>query len=371
TAFAVGLAAGLGCWAFLMFGWFLAAAAVPAALAIRRKGVPLVHVAVAGAGGLVGLLPFLWSMALSQVEVFRAASGFSHDRPLGAVLGQRLRWLGEILLSDPEMRTTLWGGPPRLPWGQVALAGGLLAAGLVVAAFRLQGGRLLVWHRSAAVCLVLLAGPLLLADWALVPHHFIALVPLAAAVLALAGFRLGAAVPRLRAEVLVAAAAYLGAALWWDGRMWRGLRDTGGIDQWSDAIYLVHDYLQAVPPGGEVAIADWGLHNNLIVLSNNRLRTREVFWGATRETSGFGRPWREEIVAGGRYLLNSGANRHFLEPDDGLRRALATSGRRYRHLLFRQRNGTPFAELYEMEPFPPGPLPPPLAGEPRITLVTR
>lgn len=98
------------------------------------------------------------------------------------------------------------------------------------------------------------------------------------------------------------------------------------------------------------SVLDWGLQNNLFVLSNGRIRSRELFWGASRERTGQGVAWRDEVVGGGVYVTNSTENLNFPAATHGFLDALTASGRSYRKLEFREKMGRPYAEIFEIPP---------------------
>src|SRR5215213_692531 len=101
----------------------------------------------------------------------------------------------------------------------------------------------------------------------------------------------------------------------------RGLVATGGVDMWSDAMRSV---AREAP---DADILDWGLYNNLYVVTKGRTRSRELFWSATAKYSGRGVAWQAEIARGGAYLEPSWIL--FTEPRAGFQRALRESGQPY------------------------------------------
>jgi hypothetical protein len=124
----------------------------------------------------------------------------------------------------------------------------------------------------------------------------------------------------------------------------RGLRATGGIDAWSDAGAIV-----ASDPDVKTAdVIDWGLYNNLYVLTNGALQGRELFWGATITHAGNGISWRTEIGRGGAYLVP--ARSYFPQARSGFMSALRESGQSYTSRGFLQRNGQRYADLYRVSP---------------------
>ena len=118
---------------------------------------------------------------------------------------------------------------------------------------------------------------------------------------------------------------------------------------WSDAIYSVRDYLISNHTGKEIKILDWGLQNNLYVLSNAGIQSREIFWGSTQQRTGAGTPWSDLIAGGGVFLTNSSGNLHFPDSTQGFVAALLASGRPFHRVVFDQKRGQAYAELYELQ----------------------
>jgi hypothetical protein len=143
---------------------------------------------------------------------------------------------------------------------------------------------------------------------------------------------------------------YVGSAAYWDWCAARAFRATGGVGSWSDAIFSVSDYLHTNLSGREVNILDWGLKNNLFVLSNGKLEAPEMFWGATPLGTSSGVPWRDVISRGGVFLTNSPGNINFPAATNGVLSALATAGYASHRVEFRQGTGAPYAEIIEVFP---------------------
>jgi hypothetical protein len=215
------------------------------------------------------------------------------------------------------------------------------------------------FHRLAGVATIVVSAIMVTTRAPVAEHHVVGLVPFFAAVAALV-FTGGA---RWRRIVGAGAAAiYLFIAVTQIGIAIRGLRSTGGVGIWSDAINAVaHD---REVTGAEVGIVDWGLYNNLYVLTRARIRGRELFWGSTETYTRDGVSWDAEIARGGTYLIPAAPI--FPKGRSGFQRALQASGRRYAVRTFLQRNGQPYAELYELDgpsSGPPGHLLPRSRGE--------
>jgi hypothetical protein len=144
--------------------------------------------------------------------------------------------------------------------------------------------------------------------------------------------------------------AYTGAAMYWQGAAIQGLRRTGGIGQWSDAINPLALYLEEKHSAKPIKILDWGLQTNLFVITDGKVRTQEIFGEATAEQSGLHRPWLEEIRDGGIFVLNGPENRMIPAASVAFLKSLAAARPRLQRRIFQQRNHVPFAEVVEIEP---------------------
>ena len=145
----------------------------------------------------------------------------------------------------------------------------------------------------------------------------------------------------------VVAALYFGTAVYWDWAARRGLLLTGGGGVWSDATTAVARYLDA-RGGPPVRIMDWGFHLPITVLTNDRVRARELFWW---DPYGPQAPvWHEEIVPGGVYLTHADGYLNFPRTTARYRVALARSGLNYSTIVFNDRRGRPHSELVEIAP---------------------
>jgi hypothetical protein len=351
-AFLMGLLAGVGVWNRANFLWLLAAVLVAVSIAYGRRALPPWRHAIAlGAGAIVGVAPMLLYQAGSRFEILqsirhgRVAAGF------GERLARRLAMLPEVLLLDVENRQ-IWGGAVPIPAWQGFFVVAAVAAGGILCLWRAEslnsaGAR---FRRAAVLTLALFLAIMLASGLNVAPHHLVTAVPLAAAV-TVAGFRTLA--QRWRPGRLLGAAVaivYFSLAAGWDLGAAREMRRTGGLGSWSDAIFGVGRYLEATHRGREVTALDWGLATNLFVVTGGRSPVREAYWGATRHHSGNGLAWRSLIYRGGLFLTNSEGNRHFPESSEGFRAALEASGSRFRVVAFRQRSGTPYADLFEVQP---------------------
>jgi hypothetical protein len=138
---------------------------------------------------------------------------------------------------------------------------------------------------------------------------------------------------------------YFGSTLFWQIAAIQGLRSSGGVGVWSDAVLPLAEYLEQKYPSREVQILDWGLQNNLYVITDARLRTREIFWGATPRQS-----WEGTVRRGGVFVLNGPGNRQFPAATEGFLRTLAEVHPVARTIRIQQNDGATYAEIIEIEP---------------------
>jgi hypothetical protein len=351
AAFWVGAAVGLGVWARANYVWMLGALA--AALVIsagRRLLAPVSHWLAFAIGGLVGGFPFLLYQGLSGGGTWQAVSMFAVTGTLAQRLQHRLWMLSETVLSNGEHHR-IWGGPVSLPVWQLWLFPIVILASCIVG-LRFKG-----LPRLASLTLLFYTMTFFFTSLPIGEHHLMTLVPIAAMVVVLGWERM--APPHI--VVLFFAAIYAGSAMYWDWAALSGLRATGGVGAWSDGIYALTERLRADYPGREIQVLDWGLQNNIYVLSDAQVRTRELFWDSTESKTDSNLSWIEEIRRGGVFLLNGPRNRQIPATSIGFLRALAEGRPTMRRYTVPQRSGIPFAEVIDIVPdtLGTGPAPPP------------
>ncbi len=353
SAFWLGLALGLGIWARANFLWLLAAMLIAAALVWKGALFErLSHYGAMAGGMLLGGLPFLVYQIVSQGGTWEAQTMFRLSQGLKELLSQRFVLLGGALFSDGEHRA-MWNGPALPDW-QRWLFPAVVAVCCVVCLAIPAKPHQRRWARAVAVAFLCLAAFLFTSRLPVAEHHLIVLVPLAAAVVSIAGCLMLA---RYRASwpVIVAlGVVYAASACYWQISAIRGLYATGGIGPWSDAVFALSDHLERKYPWREIQVLDWGLLNNLYVLSDGELRAREIYEHATAELSAARRPWTAEIARGGVFLINGPENGQFSLATAGFLKALAQVKPPVRHVVFEQRDGAVYAEIYEVDPTPAG-----------------
>jgi hypothetical protein len=333
-AFGLGFAAGFSVWCRANCAWFLFAATVTAILIYRRDIRRYLREARwIVTGGVVGAAPFLLFQIASRGAIFRFMESMGatsrDDR-----LVRRLGALATVLVSSSEGRK-IWGGPGVPTWQLLAFSFLAIVSIVIALASRDRFARFL------ALNAIILAAIMVVSRLPVVDHHMVGLLPVVAATAAVVwsnGPRWRSALgPAILVVYVVIALMNLAASI-------RGVRATGGIDAWSDA----GDIAAADPDSKTADVIDWGLYNNLYVLTNGSLQGRELFWGATTTHAGNSISWRAEIGRGGTYLLP--ATGHFPQARAGFLRALRESQQSYTSRRFLQRNGRLYAELYRVTP---------------------
>jgi len=328
AAFLLGVAMGFGIWARANFLWLLLAFAVAAVLVLRRRSLPpVVHLAAMGAGGVIGGAPFLIYQIVSGGGTWEAIGMFTTEETLAQKLAVRWRMFSEVLLSDREHRA-IWDGPPLPEWQVWLFPAIVMAATLVCLISRKPLGRVF------ALAFLIMGSLLFFSRLPVAEHHLIVLVPLAAVISVL-----GAEIAwnrRTRVAIVVAAVLYFGSALHWQMSAWRRITETGGVGQWSDAVYPLAEHLMQNYPGVEVRILDWGLQNNLYLLTGGKLRSREMIEYPAGAAS-----------RGGVFLINGPANRNFPQATEAFLKELETLRAKVLRYRVRQRNGTVYAEIFD------------------------
>lgn len=353
ASFWLGLAMGVGIWGRVNFLWFLGASLVASWIVLRRKILPSVTCFIAWlAGGALGIAPLI----IYEFASHTATYGYimiMRVQSITALIPSRLKMLCQVLLSDPEQRW-IWNGPLMPSW-ELYFFPVLLSFALLICLLwkendnpqRPDGPR---WRRITALTFILFAAVMVFSNLNVTYHHLLDLVPIGAVAVVLASSALIHRWNAAKIPVLVVGLIYLSLAMHWDLLAAREIRRTGGVGVWSNAIYSVNDYLRVNYPGCEVKVLDWGLGYNLVFLSNGTIRQTELFWEASKEKTGYGLSWKDEVTRGGLYLTHPNARLGFPLGTRGFQEALRESGRPFRQWEFTEQNGAPFAELYLVPP---------------------
>jgi hypothetical protein len=344
AAFVVGLTLGFAIWARANFIWVIIAVLAATVLTLGKQMlVPRAHWIVAGAGAILGGLPFLIYQAVSRGGTWQALDMFATQDSLGERLLSRLVMFSETLLAEGEHRA-MWNGPPMPVWERWLFPLIVLGACAVCLASRK------VWPRVTALAFVFLGAILLYSRLEVSEHHLVELLPFAVAIAVFASSLLTERFRISRAIIAALALLYIASALYWQGAAIQGLRATGGVGIWSDALIPLAEQLERNYPTREIKILDWGLQDNLYVVTDGRLQTREMFWNATREQSGVPRPWIEEIRDGGIFVLNGSDHRQLPAASEGFLEAFQQGNPEAHRIIIPQRNGAPYAEIFDIVP---------------------
>jgi hypothetical protein len=348
AAFWLGVAMGLGVWARANFIWLLMALFAAALIVLRRRMLqPFSHWAAAALGGAAGGAPFLLYQIISRGGTWEAVGMFSSHETLGQLLSARWIMFSETLLSDREHRA-IWDGPPLPDWQRWLFPAIVLAASVVCLAAWNERDRIrATWARVVTLSFLFLGAFLFFSKMPVAEHHMVVLVPLAAVVTVFASIMIASRYGWGKMAVSCLGIVYFSSAIYWQIAAIRGLSASGGIGQWSDAVFTLSEYLQQKYPGHEIKILDWGLQNNLYILSDGKIRSREIFGDVSNwpQTA-----WVEEIRRGGVFLLNGPANRQFPAASAGFLQALAAARPSAKRFTVSQQSGVPYAEIIEIVP---------------------
>jgi hypothetical protein len=328
-----GIALGFGVWCRANFIWLIVGLAVALALTLRRelladKTRTLKLLGAIAIGGLIGGAPFLLYQVISKGGTLEATQMFVDNRPWPEVLATRTVNLAEALLIDREHKV-MWEGPETPAWQRWLVFAGVMLALLL--AF-LRRDRL---SRGLSITFLLLALFLFLSRMPVAEHHFIVLTPLAMALVALAAQ--GPKVVRLLQIGFVVL--FLTFALHWQTLAWNGLERTGGVGVWSDGINSLADLLARQKRLDEtVLILDWGFQNNLYVITDGQLKTREVFEASK---------WEDLLNLGGTFVIFGPDFRQFPEPTTSFLAALDQWPGTPKRFAIRQPDGLIYAEVIQ------------------------
>ena len=352
SAFLLGVCLGFAVWCRANYVWLFTGVLLALAIVLRRELLSTIrHWPVLVAGGAVGSLPLIVYQIASHLGTFQFMQAASGGASLLQLVPPRLA-MGAQTLVDVSGRRRIWGGPDPAGW-QVLLLGLLLVISVVTCLLatvkNASRGKV---YRVSALALVFTIGLTLTSPVRLGPHHFIVYLPLAAFVVLAALQVVRSRWRAARFLVLTVGVGYAAVALSWDIRTAVGMRQTGGLGMWSDGVFAVADTIETKHRGKTINVLDWGLTNNLYVLTSGGFRPRELYWGGTSERTGLGTTWPEEISRGGLYLLSGQSNAFKKDVGEAFRQAVEESGLSYTKAEFRQKNGQIYAQLYEISTRP-------------------
>lgn len=348
NAFLLGLSAGFATWVRANFLWLLAAALVAAFLIARRDliGRPTNWAAAAG-GFALGAAPFLAYQIVSGGGTWQALGMFDSKETLTQRLYVRLVLFSESLLSDREHRA-MWGGMEMPAWQRWTMLVSVVVSVPVSLFYAERCGMRGRLTRAFAVTFVILAAVLFLSKLEVSEHHLVILLPLAAAVVVLSFLWLMKRFPPAKFIAVGFAVVYGLAAIQWQAFAIQGLARTGGVGVWSDAMYPLAGRLMQSYPNREITILDWGLQNNLYVITDAKLKTREALWDLPADPAAQSELWLEAIRRGGVFLLHGPEYRQFPVPSRTFLESLESSGVSFDKIDIRQKNGSVYAEIIEI-----------------------
>ena len=119
------------------------------------------------------------------------------------------------------------------------------------------------------------------------------------------------------------------------------------MGQWSVAVFSLAEYLQQKYPTQDIKVLDWGLEDNLFVLSDGKIHAREIYGDVTSPADP---RWEGEIRKGGVFLMNGPFNRQFPAASTGFLDALAAARPAMRRFSIPQRSGVPYAMILDIQP---------------------
>jgi len=348
---------GLGVYDKANFLWIVVAVPVAAAL-LDYRGVRarLDRRAAAwtAAAFALGCLPFLaYNASWPPRTIKPALAGTLHvagGNPSGNPIVQlwlRVRTLYQLLdgRTLAELFAGRSGGPPVLP----VLS--LVAVAAVVVLYALRPFR----ARLRAAMFVVLVGLLVLVASALTPggsypHHVLLAYPAPHFALAAVAVQ-GASLLRRYGRVAGAAgvAACVAMSLTTTAGVLSRLRENGGVGNFSDGIYTLDRYLERREAGRRLVVVDWGIFQNLVALSNGRLRAVELWDELNANEPVRGRVLAELGDRSARYVLHAPTATNFPRARRRFFVEVRRSGLQPR--LMRRittRRGQPLFEIYRL-----------------------
>jgi len=351
AAFLVGAGMGFALWARANFLWLLAAVFVASLIVLRKRMLlPLSHWAAMAGGGIVGGLPLLVYEIQSKGGTLAVVDRLPAGPSLGLRLSTRLVMLSETFLMDNERRA-MWDGPTMPDWQRWLFPAVIFASCLACLLVRRARSRAEIeWARIVSLSFLFLGAMLFLTSMGIAEHHLIVLLPFAVVMTVLASSMVWLRYRGTRMAIAAVAILYIGCTSYWNFSAIQGLRRTGGVGRWSDSLISLGKRLEKEYPSQELQIMDWGLMNNLYIVTNGRLNLQEVFWEATEQQSWMKRPWQEEIRSGGVFLVTGSTLRAFPAPIEGFLQALAETRPVTRRATVLQRNGLPYAQIIDIRP---------------------
>jgi 4-amino-4-deoxy-L-arabinose transferase-like glycosyltransferase len=320
------LSLGLGVYDKADFVWIIAGVAV-AAFALDRRRVArrlLRRGMLAGAAAfLIGCLPLVvynlsWpprTLGASLEGKLHLRYGNGSGNP-AIELWERIRLLGRLL--DGERVSRDLGG---IAYGWPALPLAALTAFVAVSLLytrkelrpRIRPGFFMV------LCTVFTLAATALTPGGGGPQHVLLVYPFphlllagALAELASLGSARRSATARVTVGILVVS--LVAAGIWSNQRTMSRLHRTGGTANFSSAIYDLNDYLLAHDRNRRIVAVDWGIHHNLVGLSQGRLSSLDLWLPLNEPGTPRGTLRADLTRPDYRYVLHSRAETNFQLP---------------------------------------------------------
>jgi len=348
SAVLLGLSLGLAVWARLNFLWLIGATAVSAAVCARGCGTVLRKSwRSLAAGFAIGCSPLILFEVLSRGATLRFMRAASPNRgPWFRRVAARLPSFAETLLSDSEHRG-IWNGP-LLPTWQIAFTVTLVLVGvgaaLLLPKLASESEDKCAWRKGSALTLCLFALVMAGSRLNVSEHHLVTAVPVAAVATVLGIRRIASSSKAAKVGFAVAGAAFVALCLLWDVRSAIGIRSTGGVRHWSEAIEDVAATLRTEAPGATARVFSWGLGDNIFVLTGGAVAPREEFW--EMNARGEGMNCGDVVGRGGYFLIGPSTT----EVARAVRSCLTGFRGRSRKWTFREGSGAIYAELFRISP---------------------
>ena len=347
----LGVICGAAVWGRLNFVWILFAVVVGMGVAFGWRSLVRVRAWLLWTTAFVfGSAPLLiyHFQNPSALQSFMSSHGAYHNGPeFWEYVVYRLRIFSEILFSDGEHRA-IWTRT-IVDWGNSFLWVIVLGAGIWCMLRRSTKSFADRWVRCIGSISVVLFVVCLTSQLPIAEHHLVMLIPFLSVCLVVVlhdVLKLGRAGRIFAWSVGIG---YFAAALGLDAAAAIAIHRTGGLGMWSDAIDSVNRQLGSNPGAGDLKILDWGLQANLFFLSKATVSGEELFWGADEDRSARHLTWREEVSKGGQFLTSATRDRVFPAATGGFEKALKESGAQFRLRVFSQKDGEPYAILYQVE----------------------
>lgn len=297
---------GLGVWDKALFLWLLAGLGVATLGVFRREILSLLNVkrlAMAGGAFVIGALPLLLYNIQYELATFRSNAKLAPEE-----IGPKFWFLGDVVQEGVNgwMMPLDRGDTGFFSENRVAVWIFAVAVVLIPLLCRRhdRGARTTVFCLVAMTVAWLLMAVTKNAGASL--HHIVLLWPLPHWLVAVA---LGASWPAWgRRLAMTAVAAVIAMNLAIIGADYARIVRNGGTVLWTDAIFGLSQYFRDETK--EVNELDWGIHENLTLLNQGKLRLRNVLFEVTAPVTdpAFREDLREHMSSGALFVAHTDGN---------------------------------------------------------------